>query len=264
MKRSDEEIKGEDLSSSSSYCDFEVHDKSYILKTVMYMENEDFVDNFVFNSSNDGNGFLGSVTKFVCIYNLGVKLCGVAASSLVRKLAFSTERKIKDAWSRHFRAVAPHMVAYHMFQGTSARLLWNKNIEKSMDWFYTKRRGPVWKQGWSGQTLASLSAPPLPLLAIFGIVLLLLWLSQYTGYKAEMQLTTINFQLFIFLLPIMLIFLMASLSSNGGYSFRIPRLPHGSMHQAGGTPWGIAILVVVLLVLISYQSSFHSKWFGGS
>ncbi|KAL5856046.1 hypothetical protein ACOSQ3_005881 [Xanthoceras sorbifolium] len=139
-----------------------------------------------------------------------------------------------------------------------------------MDWFYTKRRGPEWKRGWSGQTLASVSAPPPPLLAIFGIVLLLLWLSQYTGYKAQMHLIAINFQLFIFLLPILLIFLMASLSSNGGYSLRLPRFQHGSlqssMHQSrgGGTPWGVAILVVVLLVLLSYQSSFHSKWFGGS
>ncbi|TXG64741.1 hypothetical protein EZV62_011735 [Acer yangbiense] len=161
----------------------------------------------------------------------------------------------------------PHIwvnFAFCLFPACSSILLQSKNIEKSVDWFYTKRRGPEWKQGWSGQTLASVSVPPLPLLAVFGIVLLLLWLSQYTGYKAEMQLTTINFQLFIFLLPIMLIFLMASLSSNGGYSFRIPRLPHGSMHQAGGTPWGIAILLLVLLVLLSYQSSFHSKWFGGS
>ncbi|KAK2665519.1 hypothetical protein Ddye_004093 [Dipteronia dyeriana] len=41
------------------------------------VENEDILDNFVFNSSNDGRGFLGSLMMFVCIYNHGVKLCGV-------------------------------------------------------------------------------------------------------------------------------------------------------------------------------------------
>ncbi|KAK2634512.1 hypothetical protein Ddye_029304 [Dipteronia dyeriana] len=43
----------------------------------------------------------------------------------------------------------------------------SKNIDKSMDWFYTKRRGPEWKQGWSGQTLVSVSVVLPPLLAVF-------------------------------------------------------------------------------------------------
>ncbi|KAK3195182.1 hypothetical protein Dsin_026492 [Dipteronia sinensis] len=139
------------------------------------------------------------------------------------------------------------------------RLLWSKNIEKSMDWFYTKRRGPEWKQGWSGQTLASVSAPPLPLLAVFGIVLLLLWLSQYTGYKAQMQLTTINFQLFIFLLPIMLILLMASMSSNGGYSFgfrvyHTDRCTKPEAHPGGLPSWWWFFWFCFLISLLSIQS----------
>ncbi|KAJ4716722.1 Transmembrane protein [Melia azedarach] len=134
-----------------------------------------------------------------------------------------------------------------------------------MEWFYPRRRGPEWKQGWTGQTLASISSPPPALLTIFGIVIILLWLSQYTGYKAQLHLTTINFQLFLILLPILLIFIIASYSSNWSYIFRVSRTEHGSsMQQGGGIPWGIAILVVVLLVLLSYQSSFHSKWFGAS
>ncbi|KAJ0076530.1 hypothetical protein Patl1_36107 [Pistacia atlantica] len=135
-----------------------------------------------------------------------------------------------------------------------------------MDWFYPKRRGPQWKQGWTNQTFTSISSPPPALLTIFGIVFILLWVSQYTGYKAQLNITTVNFQLFLFLLPLLLILLIASYSSGGSYSFRLPRLDRGPMYQsaAGGIPWGIVSLVVVLLVLVSYQSSFHSKWLGGS
>ncbi|KAH7518474.1 hypothetical protein FEM48_Zijuj09G0175300 [Ziziphus jujuba var. spinosa] len=123
-----------------------------------------------------------------------------------------------------------------------------------MEWFYTKRRGPEWKQGWTSQTLTSMSAPPFHLLTIFAIVIFLLWFSQYTGYKAQFQQTAINFQLFLMVLPLLLILFMASYSSGGLFNLQLRR-PEGS-------PWGVAILLLLILVLLSYQSSFHSKWFG--
>ncbi|KDP27587.1 hypothetical protein JCGZ_19592 [Jatropha curcas] len=132
-----------------------------------------------------------------------------------------------------------------------------------MEWFYPKRRGPDWKQGWAGQTMNSISTPPPSLLTIFGIVILLLWLSQYTGYKAQLRHSAINFQLFIFLLPILLILLLACSSTNWMLYFRHRQpQPDSARPDSGSSPWGMAIFVVVLLVLLSYQSSFHSKWFG--
>lgn len=125
-----------------------------------------------------------------------------------------------------------------------------------MEWFYTRRRGPEWKQGWTGQTLGSISTPPLHLLTIFGIVFVLLWFSHYTGYQTQLRTTAMNFQLFLFLLPILLVLLMASNSSGWRFNFALSRSDHG------GSPLGIASLVVLLLVLLSYQSSFQSKWFG--
>ncbi|KAF8406565.1 hypothetical protein HHK36_008653 [Tetracentron sinense] len=130
-----------------------------------------------------------------------------------------------------------------------------------MGWFFSERRGPGWKQGWKEQTLASISAPPLPLLAIFAIIILFLSLSQYAGYKANMHHNMVNFQIFLFLLPVLLIFILRSMSTNGRFVFRLPRPQHDSIHRAGSSPWGVAVLVVVLLVMVSYQSSFHSKWF---
>ena len=132
-----------------------------------------------------------------------------------------------------------------------------------MEWFYPKRRGPDWKQGWTSQTITSMSAPPFHLLAIFGIVVVLLWLSQYTGYKAQVQQTTVNFQVFLLLLPLVLILFMASSSWWSNFQLRSTH-PGASLPAppSGSSPWGVAVFVVLLLVLVSYQSSFHSKWFG--
>ncbi|KAF9676120.1 hypothetical protein SADUNF_Sadunf09G0105200 [Salix dunnii] len=132
-----------------------------------------------------------------------------------------------------------------------------------MEWFYPKRRGPEWKQGWTGQTMSSMSSPPLPLLAIFGIVISLLWLSHYTGYKAQLHQSAINLQIFLVLLPVLLILFMASYSTNWLLYYRLRSSPHDSAPRSTGSfPWGISIFAAVLLMLLSYQSTFHSKWFG--
>ncbi|KAJ6927370.1 hypothetical protein NC651_011432 [Populus alba x Populus x berolinensis] len=132
-----------------------------------------------------------------------------------------------------------------------------------MEWFYPKRRGPEWKQGWTGQTVASMAPPPFPLLAIFGIVISLLWLSHYTGYKAQLRHSAVNLQIFLFLLPILLILFMASYSTDWLLYYRLRDSPHDSAPRSTSSfPWGIAVFVVLLLMLLSYQSSFHSKWFG--
>ncbi|KAK6253825.1 hypothetical protein QUC31_015545 [Theobroma cacao] len=92
--------------------------------------------------------------------------------------------------------------------------------------------------------------------------MVLLWLSPYTNYKARLHHTAINLQLFIVLLPFLLILFMISFSSSRRLAFWQQRLEHETVHRSGGLPWGIAMLVGVVLVLLSYQSSFHSKWFG--
>lgn len=137
-----------------------------------------------------------------------------------------------------------------------------------MDWIQSRKRGPEWKQSWTEQTLSSMSAPPLPLVAIFTIVIFLLSLSQYSAYKEQMQNTMINFKIFLFLLPVLLVFLLrSSLLSGGGWlNFGVSPQQGGLVRRElargmAGFPWGVAVLVVVLLVLVSFHSSFQSKWF---
>ncbi|EXC00988.1 hypothetical protein L484_016054 [Morus notabilis] len=130
-----------------------------------------------------------------------------------------------------------------------------------MGWLIREdRSGSSWKLGWTERTLASLTAPPLPLLAIVGIVVVLLSVSSYANYKSQMQKTVIGFRLFLLLLPLVLIFVAHSVTKYGTVLVVRPRTKHEAVSEGGGTPWGVVVLLVVLAVLISYQSYFQSKW----
>ncbi|KAH7523507.1 hypothetical protein FEM48_Zijuj06G0018800 [Ziziphus jujuba var. spinosa] len=127
-----------------------------------------------------------------------------------------------------------------------------------MGWLFREIRGE--KQGWTERTLASISAPPLPLLAIVGIVVVLLSISSYTSFKMQMQRSIIGFKLFLFFLPLVLIFVAHSITRYGRFVVISPRTKEVSSSQSGGSPWAVAMLVVVLLLMIFYQPYFHSKW----
>ncbi|XP_018715191.2 uncharacterized protein LOC104453405 [Eucalyptus grandis] len=150
-----------------------------------------------------------------------------------------------------------------------------------MDWLQP-RRGPEWKRGWTNQMLASMSAPPLHLLSVFFIAISLLWFSGRVRYESEFRYSMVNLQLLLFLLPL-LIFLFLSLQSgaarlNYHLSWQQPRhpmqphLPGGvgggggggdnGGGGGGGIPWGVAIILVLVLVMVSYHRSFQSMWFG--
>ncbi|KAK4764953.1 hypothetical protein SAY86_026043 [Trapa natans] len=42
---------------------------------------------------------------------------------------------------------------------------------------------------------------------------------------------------------------------------RLPSRESDSLHRAVGSPWGVAAVLVFLLVMVSYQSSLHERWF---
>ncbi|KAL5845295.1 hypothetical protein ACOSQ4_011253 [Xanthoceras sorbifolium] len=124
-----------------------------------------------------------------------------------------------------------------------------------MGWLWGDRRGPAWKRGWADQTLASMSAPPWPLLAIFGIVFLLLSLSSYVNYRLQMQQNMINLKIFLLFLPMLLIF-----AAQIAWSLK-PIRKHDLADGTGSNfPWSVAVLVAVLLALVSYQSRVQSMW----
>lgn len=146
-----------------------------------------------------------------------------------------------------------------------------------MEWLQPRRRGPEWKQGWTERTLTSISAPSLHLLTVFLIVVFLLWCSSsYSEPRPHLHHSMANLHVLLLLSPVFAIFLLALYSSawrftgGGGSTSSLdnaaravqPQNRPGGGGSGMGIPWGVAFVVGLLLVLVSYHSSFQSKWFG--
>ncbi|CAI9764649.1 unnamed protein product [Fraxinus pennsylvanica] len=69
-------------------------------------------------------------------------------------------------------------------------------------------------------------------------------------------------KLFLMLSPLLLLLVLHLYSSlQGAFSSFIPFPEQYAVHQAGGTPWGVGFLLVLLLFMISYQSDLRERWF---
>jgi hypothetical protein len=109
----------------------------------------------------------------------------------------------------------------------------------------------------------SVSTKSFHFITIFVIVVFLLWFSQSTEYEDEVKQAAGNFQLILFLLPFLLMLIFAVVySTRGRFHFPFLRPEYEMIQQAGGVPWRAVMFLVLILVLLSYQSSFRAKWFG--
>ncbi|OIT34777.1 hypothetical protein A4A49_21492 [Nicotiana attenuata] len=129
-----------------------------------------------------------------------------------------------------------------------------------MGWFIGERRGVSWRD----QTLESISAPPLPLIVLFGLVIFLISMNTYSEYKATIERSKASLKLLSILLPFLVIFLVYILLNSNRWFYPVgfsrPVIYHLS-NQEGSSPWGLALLLVLLLVMVHYQDSFQSTWF---
>ncbi|KAK3423820.1 uncharacterized protein LOC104451287 [Eucalyptus grandis] len=130
-----------------------------------------------------------------------------------------------------------------------------------MGWLIREKRGPAWKHGWTRQTIDSMSLPPMPVVTLFGIVLLLLWLSFHINYTRQMERTVVSLKLLLLLVPLLLIILARWLDANRGrLVIPLPDADPDTMHRVSRTPWGVALLVGLVLLLLSFQSNLRSQW----
>lgn len=102
---------------------------------------------------------------------------------------------------------------------------------------------------------------PLHLILLIVIVFFMLGFSWYINYESMFEDMMSQFKLFLMLLPLLLLLLVHCLSTGGLPTFLLPLPEKDSLHRAGGSPWGVAFLLVFLLFMISYQSSFQERWF---
>ncbi|KAJ3673623.1 hypothetical protein LUZ60_005615 [Juncus effusus] len=103
--------------------------------------------------------------------------------------------------------------------------------------------------------------PPFPFhLLIFLIILIIpKFISWRSNYESTIDQLLNYFHVTITLLPLLLLFLVHVLSS---YDRKwVPLSDKESIFRAGGSPWGLGFMLVVIMFMISHQSYFHDAWF---
>lgn len=126
-----------------------------------------------------------------------------------------------------------------------------------MGWFIRDGRSGL---SWADQTLGSISAPPMQLLAFLGLVILLMSMSTYTEFKVYIEREKMALKLFFYLLPVAL-FLVTYVTMRHRLPYMVHAASMSTGKQDGCSPWGVAFLVILVLVLVKYHSVVQSGWF---
>lgn len=103
---------------------------------------------------------------------------------------------------------------------------------------------------------------PIHFCFFFFVFMFVLGLSWYINYESALEDMIIKVKICLCLVPLFLLLLVHCLSGSPTSSLLklLPQERH-SLHRAGGSPWGVALLLLLVLFLIPYQSSFHKRWF---
>ncbi|ESQ42003.1 hypothetical protein EUTSA_v10015028mg [Eutrema salsugineum] len=104
-----------------------------------------------------------------------------------------------------------------------------------------------------------LSFPNPHLCFFFIVVFFVLSLTWYLNYESILEDTISHLKLVFMFSPLFLLLLLHFFS--GGLSFDVPWPGQDSIHSAGSSPWGVAALLVVILLMVWYQSDFQERWF---
>ncbi|KAK6131008.1 hypothetical protein DH2020_035248 [Rehmannia glutinosa] len=127
-------------------------------------------------------------------------------------------------------------------------------------WFVRERRGISWKD----QTLDSISAPPLPLIVFFGLLITLLYFASCSEYHERVERRKSGFRFGLLLLPMVVVLAMNLMMLRMvRYNFGAPRPVYeaAAAEAEGGSAAGLLLVLLMLLIMVHFQSSFQSAWF---
>ncbi|CAI9103253.1 OLC1v1001704C1 [Oldenlandia corymbosa var. corymbosa] len=68
-------------------------------------------------------------------------------------------------------------------------------------------------------------------------------------------------KLFFMVSPLLLVLAVQLFSYLERYWVYVPFPEQESLHRAGGTPWGVALMLCILFFMVSYQSDLRERWF---
>ncbi|CAA2965263.1 uncharacterized protein LOC111410101 [Olea europaea subsp. europaea] len=112
----------------------------------------------------------------------------------------------------------------------------------------------------------SLNPLPYPVLLFLAVIFIFLGLQWYISYESVVEATEENMGWLLMAAPLVLLFAVRWLSTveSPGWWYGSPwdrRRTMYYMPSEGSSPWGVAALILLLLVLVQYQSVFLESWF---
>ncbi|KAL2454963.1 hypothetical protein Adt_47538 [Abeliophyllum distichum] len=110
----------------------------------------------------------------------------------------------------------------------------------------------------------SLNPLPYPVLLILAVIFIFLGLQWYVTYESVVEATEENMGWLLMAAPLVLLFAVRWLSTvetPGWFGPSYRRRTTYYRPSEGSSPWGVAALILLLLVLIQYQSVFLESWF---
>ncbi|PIA60193.1 hypothetical protein AQUCO_00300002v1 [Aquilegia coerulea] len=116
----------------------------------------------------------------------------------------------------------------------------------------------------------SLNPLPYPVILILAVMFIFLGTSYYFSYESAVEETEESLSLVLKATPVILLIMVRWLSSMENTDWLFPRSSPYDRRRAtnnnrpseGTSPFVVAVVIIVLLVMVSYQSSFHDSWFG--
>ncbi|OVA04921.1 hypothetical protein BVC80_8873g25 [Macleaya cordata] len=113
----------------------------------------------------------------------------------------------------------------------------------------------------------TLNPLPYPVLIILAVISIFLGISWHYSYEDVIETTEEQISWVIKATPIILLIVVHWLSTIENPERLFARSPYDrrrrTHHQPseGTSPWIVAAIIVLLLVMVSYQSTFHDSWF---
>ncbi|XP_010920229.1 uncharacterized protein [Elaeis guineensis] len=116
----------------------------------------------------------------------------------------------------------------------------------------------------------TLSPLPYPVLLILLMVFFLLGISWFFTYEDIIETTEESMNWALLVIPVVLLLVIRWLSSIERFEDTLlgsllpydhrPRSYNNYQPQEGSSPWGVAAVVVLLIILVSFHSTFQDMW----
>ncbi|CAJ1933895.1 unnamed protein product [Sphenostylis stenocarpa] len=113
----------------------------------------------------------------------------------------------------------------------------------------------------------TLNPLPYPVLLVLALIFLFFAISWYFTYEEVVETAEKQFGWVLFATPVVLILIvrwLSSMENSNWFSASLPWESRMRTHQGpseGSSPWGVAALILVLLIMVQYQSNFLDSWF---